>query len=435
MGIKDDLEKYQYLQQMQMQQMQPMQQGAPQGMSFPGGFPEMMSPVMGAPDQNDMQMQEQMMHQSQQQPPQQGYLGAQPQSFQPPESPILMGARGGLEAAKRSLELNESENQRALGRAMLAFIDSTRNAPYTGNRLSDKLGSISAGISPAVAAYDEERNRIQQMNHQLQLEQKKEALEAQKEAREQQWREHQMTMAEKELGLKEKEFNYKKGERSLADEELLEEGVTPISSFKTGGERQQVRKHIERYHKIGKSSRNVAESTDLIKNIYENNPALSQHWGVIMQAGLSGKPSLVKQSLNKWFVPKDVQRDGWLVAKTLNDLVTNRVEGSSARASVFLEKLYKDASANVLMPAEATIPIMDKLNKLALEDYEDAEKVVEYGRRGGFYQPSLHKIDQIGDNKKQNTATTGMSEDVTENPADAYSPEQLLEMRKRITGG
>lgn len=78
-------------------------------------------------------------------------------------SPISNGALTAIRSVKQSLAMDEAEKRKALGLGLMGFA-SALSQPGYGQGLSGMLGAVNAGFSPAVQAYLNEQNRIEQQN-------------------------------------------------------------------------------------------------------------------------------------------------------------------------------------------------------------------------------------------------------------------------------
>jgi|GEM_PF-5790209 hypothetical protein len=89
----------------------------------------------------------------------------QQQQNQPQQniSPIDSGAMAGMEATKRSLEMDEVQRKRALGRAMSSFFTNLSKPGY-GPGFSGALSAMNASFEPGLRTYQDEEERAMRLN-------------------------------------------------------------------------------------------------------------------------------------------------------------------------------------------------------------------------------------------------------------------------------
>ena len=78
-------------------------------------------------------------------------------------SPISNGALTAIRSVKQSLAMDDAEKRRALGLGIMG-LGSALSKPGYGQGLSGMLGAVNAGFSPAIQAYLNEQNRVEQQN-------------------------------------------------------------------------------------------------------------------------------------------------------------------------------------------------------------------------------------------------------------------------------
>lgn len=184
-----------------------------------------------------MQQQQQAQQQNPQMP------GAQPTPQQmhpvlpslPPRNPIGEGAANGIEAARRSIQMNKAENSRALGRAMMHFF-SGKNLPPPGSGLAGALGSINSSFLPAMQQYDAERDRIAQENYTLMRHEEEMRRHAAKEAEDRARFEEMKRLHDAQIehyGALNQHYKSHDDYRAqkLAEENSSAESSTPVAGF------------------------------------------------------------------------------------------------------------------------------------------------------------------------------------------------------------
>ena len=102
-------------------------------------------------------------------------------------SPISNGALTAIRSVKQSLAMDEAEKRRALGLGIMG-LGSALSKPGYGQGLSGMLGAVNAGFSPAIQAYLNEQNRVEQQNANI----LKTAMDAEDKQAERDFRERQL---------------------------------------------------------------------------------------------------------------------------------------------------------------------------------------------------------------------------------------------------
>lgn len=360
-------------------------------------------------DMQRMMIMQQMQAQGQQQgqQPQGGRMPA-PNMQQSPQfqgmgldtgkrSPIEEGSMMALNSTKRSLQMNESENQRALGRALLTMLGSIDNNPAHGTGFSGNLSAIASGISPALLEYDNERNRIEGVNYGLLKAKKEEEALARKEDREMKKMHHEMDIANKKLkidqgylGIKSKE---KEDERK--EMELLSKpgGEVPLGSLSTSGW-NYAQKYLDSNSKELEGAKNSINSIDEASEILERNPGITKHWGTILSASQQDDPGYLKQKLLRLVNEKDL-KDAQLLSKNLSNLYTSGAGGFSPRAmNKYWEKEMKKGVATPDLLASTSLHLFKDARKNAVDIYKNRYDVHDaFHNRGSFKRAKPSSLD------------------------------------------
>jgi len=417
MGIREDMETLKFL-----QQASASRQGNPGQMS-----PMMQAQMGGMPDEGMQNMQDmQEMQQAMQQQPQQ-------QAQMPPQkpSPLEAGSRSAVEAAKRSLEMNDNENRRALGRALMGMMSGIGQSESYGKGLAGNLGAINAGFSPALSAYDAERDRIMQMNHDLAVQQKQEAMLARKEEQDMKKMSHEMDIANKRLGVEQGYLGLEKQKREderKEHEEMSKPGAKiPLSSL---GKNQwgQAKKEIKDYIDKGEASHHALETIKHVKSILTNDPDITKNMSTIMLAAQRNDPSIVRQKLNSWFIPEKTRADAEMLAKHLSNLYTSKLKGFSPRGmNMFLEKQLREGNLDINMSAPAMIELLDQDEKALKPIYDNAQEVYDEYEKGNFYRPRPQKLSELKEEDKT-AVVSGMTDEQKQ-----ARIQELLKMREAAT--
>lgn len=364
MGMAEDMQMLQYLQQNAGHGQMP-QQGMQQ------------QPMEGMPEQQQMQ-----------------------QEIQQPQrpNPLQAGSMAAVEATKRSLEMSENENRRALGRAMIGMMSGMSQAPSYGQGLAGNLGALTAGFAPALSAYDAERDRISQINHALQVQQKQEEMMARKEEREMKKMHHEMDIAKKRLGVEQGYLGLKQQE--LAHEKNLEEEMTKAGASIPLG---RLSNHPSMYNKamddikLHLEKREAAipalQAIDTVERVLKVDPDVTKHWGTIVLAAQRNDPTIIRQQLGNR-VPEKTRIHAEMLAKSLAVLPAAKFKSVPARGlTVFAEKLLKEGSPSIDMHAKSILNLVKPDKKFYEHTIKSGDEVYENLQKGIRYMPKPMELD------------------------------------------
>jgi hypothetical protein len=388
MGMMEDMQMMQYLQQAAAQQ-----------------------PPMGGMPQQDMQQQQ------------------MPQQMPQRRNPLEAGSRTAIEAAKRSLEMSDVENQRALGRALIGMASGMKNSHSYGQGFAGNIGALTDGLAPALNAYDQERARIENLNYAIAQQQKEEAALARKEEREMKKMAHEMEIAQKRLAIEQGYFGLKKQEKEAERKEmelLSKPGAEiPLATLGQSGW-NYVQKYMDQNTKEIESTRNAIDYIDEAGDILERNPNITKHWAMILTAAQKKDPGYINQQLlNK--VDKQTLIDAQLLTKNLSNLYTSEAGGFTPRAmNKYWEQQIKEGAATPDLRAEAILHLLKDKRELAVAKYKNnLESDEAYRNRGTFKRAKPIMLDY-------NPEETTKYADKKKSEKAAKDPSAILEEIRRL---
>jgi hypothetical protein len=372
MGIREDMETLKFLQ----------QQAATRQ-----GDQSQMSPMMGFGQSAQMPAEEMQAMQGMQQPqiPQQ-------------RNPLEAGSRSAVEAAKRSLEMNENENSRALGRALMGMMSGIGQSESYGNGFAGNLGAINAGFAPALSAYDAERDRVMQMNHALAVQQKQEAMLARQEEHKMKKMAHEMDMAQKNLKLNEGYLGLER--QKIERERALEEEMTKAGAEIPLG---RLSNHPSMYNKAMDDIKHHLEkreaaipalqAIDTVERVLKVDPNVTKHWGTIVLAAQRNDPGIIRQQLGNR-LPEQTRIHAEMLAKSLAVLPAAKFKSMPARGlTVFAEKLIKEGSPSIDMHAKSILSMVKPDKKFYEHTIQSGDEVYEKLQKGIRYIPKPMELD------------------------------------------
>jgi hypothetical protein len=366
--------------------------------------------------------------------PQQGMQQPQmPQQAPQARNPLEAGSRAAVEAAKRSLEMSDSENQRALGRALMGMASGMRKSQSYGQGFIGNIGAISDGFAPALSAYDSERDRIMNMNYMISQKQKEEAAAAKKEEREMRKMSHEMDMSQKNLKINEGYLNLKRKEKEdeRREIEMLSKpgGEVPLGTLSTNGW-IYAQKYLDSSAKELEGAKKAINSIDEASEILERNPNITKHWATILSASQQDDPTYLQQQLlNR--VNKNDLKDAQLLSKNLSNLYTAEGSGVSARAmNKYWEKEMKKGVATPDLLASTTLHLFKDSRKHAVDKYKSNFDVHDsFHNKGVFKRAKPTSLDYDPEE------TTKYANKNPENSSSSFSnlsPEQAEARKAQI---
>lgn len=366
----DDLEKMMMLQQMQSQQQGQGYDPFSQGGQPMGQHPQNM--MMGSPLEKGSMM-------------------------------AVQSARDSIAAKKRMLAMDDNENQRALGRAILAMQNSMNSNPNFGNGAMENLAAMAQGAANGMLQYDQERERIANMNNAILAQQKEEERLARHEEMQMKRMNHEMEMARKNLALNQGYFNLKQQEREdeLNQHKRMSEygAKIPLSSLTTNqwkDAQHEIKSNIEQ----GESARHVLESIRGAKKILEEDPAITKNIGTIMLAAQRHDPTIVRQKLNSIFIPEDTRVRAEMLTKYLSNIYTSKLKGMPARGmNMFLEKQLKEGNVDINLDSKSIINLLNEDERNAEHKYQNGLEVYDEYEKGNFYRPKPMRLREEEEEK------------------------------------
>ena len=344
-------------------------------------------------------------------------------------NPIAEGSRIAMDSTKHSLQMNESENQRALGRALLTMMGSVDQNPHYGTGFAGNLNAIASGISPALLEYDNERNRISQLNYKLMENKKKEESLARKEERELKKMSFEMDLANKKLGIDRGYFDLKKQEidyEKSTEEEMSKAGAkVPLGRLaKHPSMYNNAQAEIKDYINRGEAARNTLHSIQGAKKILIDNPDITKNMSTIMLAAQRNDPTIIKQKLNSLFISDKTRKDAEMLSKYLSNIYTSKLPGMPARGmTMFLEKRLAEGSVDMTMAADAALELLNPDEEVAEHYYKDGQNVYTELEKGNFYRPAPMKIKTL--EKEEVSPNLATPNSASKNKYANLSPDEL----------
>jgi hypothetical protein len=364
----------------------------------------------------------------------------------PTRNPLGEGAMKGLESSKRSLEMNDAEQRRAMGRALMAFAGGmSSHVPQPGSGFAGALGAINSGFLPGLTAYDAERNKIEQQNFALMQQQN----ELEKQARLENLKEREFM---NEIEKQEQAQRYHEGLLNLSRErmneltkdekryeqaqerknQLVSEGILPENAVMFDEimdkdlRKAKIKDIIKRKDALVPAAQNLKAIQELLK-LYRDNPNLWRSGGRIFETYLN-KDDAGFKALLAGMAPKEIvaaQRMRNLAEK----LVVNSIKAFPGIKSVTIEKMIGNTMAKASTHPDAAEPVLKDWYSNDLRLFNDAKRA----HLGWKYQADIPEDISETEAYMQGQSTPEPAEE--ENPLSTVSTEDLEAMLMRLEGG
>ncbi len=361
--------------------------------------------------------------------------GQQPQMQQPSReqsNPLGLGATRAVEAAKRSLQMNEEESKRAFGRSMMHFFGAigqqANNNPQPG--FSGALGRINAGMLPAMNAYEEERDRIAKQNWEIQKYQKELETQAKKEAMERERMNHHMEMQKRNLEINQGYYGLEKqkheDEKKEWDAISSAPGRIPLAHFKSPSMQKYVQTYIDKKTEEGQHAWRMKENIKTLEGIYERDPDISNHMSSLIMAAQQSDPSILRQQIIASGIPEHKRAEYEIAAKSFAALSIDGIKAlGPVRGNMFNEKLINQSVPGAHMSGTAVKSLLKKMARDADHTYNDAHKVYKAYEEGFF-----EKVKPRSSLEEEVEGEEGSAPQQGAGIASHYSTEQLMKMRQ-----
>lgn len=367
------------------------------------------------PDLLKLQLMQQMLNQQQANPQPVGGMPEesqmQPMISDSPRNPIGEGSMAAMEAAKRSLQMNENENKRALGRAMMHFF-SGKNLPEPGAGLAGNLGAINASFLPAMETYDAERSRIEQQNYALmqqEEEQRRHAAREQEELRRHQAAEEQRMIEHEEMKrVHDAQIEHHHATiRHLAEKDQLENrwkevekdlepGVEPIAKYEDHPSMWNfINKDIESTVEQGNYARDGMSIISRLKQVMKESPHIYNKMDYILLNKYNQDPGFWTQQAINLKVPKKDMANFQEAAKLTADLFALEAKSVPARGiNMFMEKQLRQKVPDIKMAPGAFNKVADRAYKKFESTYKNAAKKSDHAERGLWYRNKIKPMEE-----------------------------------------
>lgn len=317
------------------------------------------------------------------------YQQQQPQ--QQPYNPVTAGSLAGMESARRSLDMDAQERQRAMGLA-IARMGAGLSKPGYGPGFGGALAAINSNIHPAMQDYMGEEDKVADMKAYL----LKQQLEMERHKRQEDYKRERdkiedRFMSEKIGLMKDKVHQQEQFETKRV--ELMEKGEMPEDGvfFKelTPGVQQTYAKDItQRRNEVIYAKEGMKTINEMEKIIFDPaNKHLWSSWAHVLEANDQKNPTMLNNLLRD-MKKRDIDQIMKL-NKFQTKLGVKEVKGLGAgRMTDIMKKALWAAIASGKMSPEAAKPILDDMKHSYMDKVLREEKKLNYAAKHRFYFPA-----------------------------------------------
>lgn len=312
-----------------------------------------------------------------------------------PRNAIAEGAKTGIEAAKRSLEMSEREERRALGMALLSF--NSQPLQY-GDEHRSPLTGINQGFLPAIQAYNQERTNAMGLNYQLMKDQQEAQRHQEDMAMKQQMQQAMLNERRQhhQEALEERRRHHEM-QYGRVDEQIMEGGRIPLNSLPKQERTAYTKDLLERNNR-GKGAYDVMKTAVELKKELDANPTLAASYKTLLLADNPEDPSIwdiIKQQKLSHRDLVSLQKIKKLQAR----LITQQVQGISGRVATDTMKKY---IALTKPGAPLTMEANDQMINEIMSDFEPIykdSKIAHQAIKGRYYVP--YEVADFVENPEQ----------------------------------
>jgi hypothetical protein len=313
----------------------------------------------------------------QQQPQQQAY------------NPITAGSLAGMESARRSLDMDAQERQRAMGLAIARF-GAGLSQPGHGPGFAGALSAVNSNIYPAMQSYIGEEDKVAGLKaHLLRQQMELERHKRQEDYKRERDKVEDRFMQEKIGILKDKTYRQEKLEERRQG--LVEKGEMPEDGMfyaeQTPAQIQQNTKDMMERRKEVIFAKDAVKTINRMEDIMgaPENKHLWNSYALVLDAADQKNKSLLNQTL-RGMNKKDTDTLTKLY-KYQTRLGLQELKGMGGRPSDITKKAVFAATPSGEMSPEAGLPILKDMKNHFRETVDLEEKKMKNAAKYRFYYP------------------------------------------------
>ena len=320
-------------------------------------------------------------------------------------SPINKGTLSAIKAAKHSLGMDKEEKRRAMSLAIMKFF-SNMAKPGHGPGFAGALGSVNASFDPAMEAYMNERNRVEDLNKSLM----KQMMDAENAARERDFKERGLTeqirhnkRSEEISGIDSavskqlKELQLREGlerenminEARVEDKKIKEASGDAVKSIIGMPYNTQLmaEKQGETFQKRATASQEVLEAAETMKEVIEKNPKILSNWKNVQMLKANSEPSLVQNIIQNLTIPESDKSDLFRLWSAKKVMFVKSLEGIPAKAmNMRVDSFLESSLPGGHMTKEAFLKTLDPIINQFSHSYQENSKGAGYFEQGKLYR-------------------------------------------------
>lgn len=378
------------------------------------------------------------------------YLMQQPQashtlpSEETTSSPFNPAALAAMRAAKQSLGMDEEEQRRAMGLAIMRMF-SGMGKPGYGEGFGGALSAATDNIAPAVEAYQGEQNRVANMNASLlghiesaqlrrdMLQQRmaeKKQMEAHREAQRietERYHRAQEAKNDRLLDLKALSMSSKMSkQQEAADkerriEEAINRGETPFEVLEPSARVEYQKKAQKAIHDV-RTNQQAIKTIEKMKKIFAKNSDIGNSW--VQTLNQDSKSSSLWTILGRKFADPKKLAAAEQLNKYGSDLNLSVIYNVSPKTGTdLLKNMINQSNPSGKLTAEAFNKIADQVAARAHQNINLAKK----------YQDSLRRRVMVSVEDIEDTDSEKQPSDQHSSPYESISTEELLQRYQQMT--
>jgi hypothetical protein len=364
-------------------------------------------------------------------------------------SPISNGALTAIRSVKQSLAMDEAEKRRALGLGLMGFASSLSQPGY-GRGLSGMLGAVNAGFSPAIQAYLNEQNRVEQRNSNI----LKTAVDAEDKQAERDYKEKHLqemarhnkaseainsvgadvTRALNKIKLEEESYLAKQRKNLREqDNEIYKSTGDRVESIKTMPYSTQL--HLEKtgeeYLTKANSANEGLSAIATMKDVLAKKPELFGTWKAVQQYSFNHDPTQVKQLIMSLSIPEEDKEALFTFSTAAKDVLIKGIKQLPNNAvNQQFEKFMMSVNPNTQMPVGTLIKNLDKLENSFSYSAQEYNKGVDYFNKGKIYRPKAFDPKTKYQNGYNQEPIVNQNIEV-KNDSSASKKEQIIKLQDK----
>ena len=343
-------------------------------------------------------------------------------------SPISSGAFAGMQAARQSFELGNQDRQRALGIGISKFFANMAKPGY-GRGFNGALSAAAQSFEPAMQAYSQESNRLQDLNQvalklAMERELQNERMNLERQRIDEQSRHHRVL--ERESNLRSSLINQERKEAldekhyfKNEEKRIKEDSGDDVKSIVLMPKSTQNRilDKISDYRERKNSATIGRDAAIRIQQIATEHPDILNNFKYVAGAAFNKNEGYINNAISRIAMSPEERAAFTEMANLTKVLFLESNKGiPAAGQNQAIQQMLKQATVGAHMPKESIIAGLEKAIHEFDYGIEEYGKGLEYGKRGYLYEPSAIESYNDGLIKKLIKEYPELEEDIKADP-------------------